>query len=289
MRELTARRVRRLSALLQLAGPGAAVGRTLQPGARVDRRTVIRPPSWPRWRRPGADWRRPRTSSTIGSSSWRGRTRMIGRAGSRRPSCSNSALGPARQARDLADRAAWDWLGKHYRHESLDLHDLVDTDKFFETAAEEWPAPIGCRPGPGWSWDRPKNPRSCWPSRAGRIGPRSASDCSPAGPGRPNRRRSPWRSSSQTIRGSRSSVRLQIRAAAPIPPDGHHPRGLGRGGAGEVSALLPADWSSGLDCRVRRAYHLLVPLSISPQGTTPQLVLRGDPGSPETSPSIGFA
>ena len=219
VRELTARRVRRLSALLQLAGPGTAAGRTLEPGD------------------PGrsSDGDPAAVLAAI-ARAWGGlagatnlfHDRLVelarqdreDRPGWIAPAFALESLsGPARQARDRSERAAQDWLGKHYRHESLDLHDLVDTDKFFETAARSAPAPIGCRPGPGWSWDRPKNPRRRRPSRAGRIRPRSASGCSPAGPGRPNRRRSPWRSSSRTIRGSGSSgSRLRRSSCRPRPP-----------------------------------------------------------------------
>jgi hypothetical protein len=49
---------------------------------------------------------------------------------------------PCRAARERASLKACSWLAAHYRHQSLDLPDLVDADKFYEGAA------TNCPPGP---------------------------------------------------------------------------------------------------------------------------------------------
>ena len=187
-----------------------------------------------------------------------------------------------RQRRESACSAARAWLAKHYRHESLDLHDLVDSDNFFETAAldcsrsDEAPSETSLDLG---------------------LADESASSLGLSG-----RKMQCEVSLRLLVRGSGTDTpEVALDVVKPADERLHVVEGLpavlkltpqvprtitfvvkwDEGGGGEVNGSPPR----GLIVRARlpnqRAYHLLVPLSIQPARSVPQLVLRTDPAGRE--------
>ena len=290
VRELTAHRVQRLTALLQLAGPGAAAGRTIEPGTSGlssdgDSAAVLAAMARAWGGLAGA------TNLFHDRLVDLARQDQEDRPGWIAPAFAlESVSGPARQARDRAERAAREWLGKHYRHESLDLHDLVDTDRFFETAAQECARSDQLPPG---TWLE--------------VGSADESASTPDLSGRKNRAEIGIRLFARgTGAAEAQKVALEVlepddprlRVLGVVPPEIELPPQASRTatirvawveeGVGEVDGSPPAGLIVRARLADRRTYHLLVPLSISPPGTTPRLVLRGDPGSPEDIPFDRF-
>src|SRR5262249_9553741 len=65
------------------------------------------------------------------------------------------ASSPTRRSRERAALATWGWLAAHYRHESRDLHELLDPDGLLELAARACPADSPGAPGVGLRIDGP--------------------------------------------------------------------------------------------------------------------------------------
>jgi hypothetical protein len=294
VRELGARRARRVSALLQLATSkadvglrGAASGPAPEPGA------PARPSN-----------AEPAMVLSVMAQSWGALARasgnyhdrlleLAGRDQDDRPgwmapafALGSGSSAARQQARDRAYGAARAWLASHYLHESLDLHDLVDTDRFFETAAQE------CARSDRLAAET-------WLELAAAEGSATATGLS----AQRNRADIGVR---LIARGTGADGEQEVTLDV-IPPDDRRlsvAAGLPRDikltpreprtetirvrwdeeGAGEVSGPPPSGLIVRARLRDRRAYHLLVPLSISPAGSTPRLVLRTDPGSTEDLP-----
>ena len=192
------------------------------------------------------------------------------------------ASNPTRRGREQAARDNWTWLAAHYRHESRDLHALMDPDGLLEQAARECPAD-----NPG----QPEVPlRIDGPASATRLSPRQRTATvnlelalTGAGAGKPQKvLMDPLEP---------EDPRLEVSAPEPAAP--------------EVSATAPTTVAmelklsddptrtqvmppAGLLVRARtpdrRTYHALVPLKIVSTGIDPTLALSRSPDAYDDLP-----
>ena len=192
---------------------------------------------------------------------------------------------PIRQGRDRDELAVWRWLAEHYRHRDLDLHRLVDPDKFYDTAALEYP-----------DVDRMS------PETALELGTAQGSPGSLSLSGEDSRTQAAIR---LLLRGAEDaapeSVTLKVlepadpRLRVPEPP----PAEVKLQPQTPRSVSFRIEWDedrtnqegpppAGLIVQARlpnqRPYHLLVPLTIVSENTRPRLSLRADPAKPDDVP-----
>jgi Carboxypeptidase regulatory-like domain len=191
---------------------------------------------------------------------------------------------PIRQFRESDSNSARAWLADHYRHESLDLHELVDSDNFFAKAELECPRTDEAEPalemslsesfaaGPSLSTTNNKAEVTISLLLSGLDAPAShVVSVKPLGLADGRLRIALIEPSDklELVPQSRSLARFRVewfesdeRETAP-PPKGFI-----------VQARLAN----------QRAYHLFVPVTVDAKTSRPVLVLRTDPAQPNNVP-----
>ena len=228
-------------------------------------------PSWPIQRSTSS-------SDPSGPMSW------TAPAGWRRPISPGWATGPPTRPGAPGTRAAgiaWNWLAAHYRHESRDLHELMDPDNVLEQAA------IECR----------ADDTGATTDDALRIdGPTAPTALSPRQP----RARVPLQLRVPGADGPRKVMRGRDPARGPAAPGRRTRSRRARGLADDPDPRLPGPGALGRPAPTRRAapgrahragehadgrtYHELVALSVVPEGMVPRLALSRSPAECQDVP-----
>jgi serine/threonine protein kinase len=185
---------------------------------------------------------------------------------------------PIRQARDRDDLAARGWLAGHYRHQDLDLHRLVDPDKFYDAAALEYPqldraspeAALELGMAPGFPASLSLSGQNNRAQAAIRLVLGGAGDAGPQ------------KVALKVLEPADPRLRVPEPPPAELELPRQAPRTVDfRVEWAEDGAIQEGPPPAGLIVQARlpnqRPYHLLVPLTIVPERIRPRLVLRAGP------------